>query len=219
MGPTRGGLEPAIVINLSTGEQVHCMFNPHEYTVSKQNQWTKDEVKGKNVPKVKFSQGGAQDLKLQLFFDTYSEGVDVRAHTRGLWQMMMVTEDKKNQRSNKSEPPRVEFRWGRFSFRAVITKISQKFTLFLKDGTPVRTTVDVAFQQVEDEEQFAAQNPTSGGGPPMKMHIVGAGERLEWIAARVYGDPGQWRLIAEANHLIHPLRLREGEQLIIPPLE
>jgi hypothetical protein len=216
---TKGGLEPAMIVNLSTGELVHCMFNPHEFSVSKQNQWTNDEVKGKNVPKVKFSQGGAQNLTLQLFFDTYVEKLDVRMCTRGLWNMMMVTRDMLNQRNNKSEPPRVEFRWGRFSFRAIITQITQRFTLFLPEGTPVRTTVDVSFQQVEDEEDQPGQNPTSGGGPPLKVHTVQAGERLDWIAFKAYGDSTYWRLIADANDLVYPQRLQEGYQLVIPPLE
>ncbi len=219
MPNTRGDLAPATIQDLITGDRVYCMFNPHEYTVSKQNQYSAEDIKGKNVPKVKFTQGGAQTLKLQLFFDTYAEGTDVRQHTAGLWKMMLVNEKKKNPLSNKSEPPHVEFRWGRFSFQAVITHLSQKFTLFKQDGTPLRTTVDVSFQQVEDDESFAGQNPTSGSGPPMKTHTVQAGDRLDWIAAQAYGDPTHWRLIARENKLINPLRLREGQQLVIPPLE
>lgn len=219
MPSTRGNLEPATIINLATDERVYCMFNPHEYTVAKQNSWEKGETKGKNVPKVKFSQGGAETLKLQLFFDTYAEGSDVREHTDGLWKMMMVTEEKKNPRNEKSEPPRVAFHWGKFFFRAVITSLSQKFTLFLEDGTPVRTTVDVSFQQVEDEEDHAGQNPTSGGGPALRTHTVRDGERLDWIAAKAYGDASLWRVIARANDLTHPLRIRSGQQIVIPPLE
>ena len=36
MATTRGGLEPAVIVNVDTGEPVRCMFNPHEYTLSKQ---------------------------------------------------------------------------------------------------------------------------------------------------------------------------------------
>jgi hypothetical protein len=219
MPNTFGDLEPATIINLTSGDQVYCMFNPHEFTVSKQNRFTSGNVKGRNVPQIEFDQGGPQTLKMQLFFDTFAEGTDVRSHTDGLWNMMMISESKLKQRSNKSEPPDVEFRWGRFSFRAVITNITQRFTLFLQDGTPVRTTVEVSFQQKEDPEDYPQQNPTSGGGPPLKTHIVQAGERLDWIAAQAYGDASQWRLIADANDIVHPLRLREGQQLVLPPIE
>jgi nucleoid-associated protein YgaU len=219
MPNTKGDLAPATIENLATHDKVYCMFNPNEYTLSKTNQFSTDNVKGKNTPKVKFSQGGAEELKLQLFFDTYAEGTDVRKHTQTLWKMMMVSDEKKNQTNNKSEPPHVAFDWGAFHFEAVIKTLSQKFTLFLEDGTPVRTTVDVTFQQVEDKQDHHGQNPTSGGGPPIKTHIVQAEDRLDLIAAKVYGDPTQWRLIARENGLVHPLRLREGQQLVIPALE
>ena len=32
---TRGVLEPALVINKNTNEQVACMLNPFEYTITK----------------------------------------------------------------------------------------------------------------------------------------------------------------------------------------
>ncbi len=221
MQKTKGALEPATIKNLTTNDIVYCMFNPHEYTLTKQNQWESGENKGKNIPKIKFKQGGAETLKLQLFFDTYGTNpvVDVRTHTQDLWKMMMVTDQKKNQKNNKSEPPHVVFEWGQFTFEAVITNVSQKFTLFDKEGVPLRTTVDVTFQQVKDDQNHHGQNPTSGGGPPIRTHVVQAGERLDLIAAKAYGDPSFWRLIAHGNRLIHPQRLREGQLLIIPALE
>jgi nucleoid-associated protein YgaU len=219
---TQSGLEAAQIENLSKpGEVVNCMFNPHEYTLTKQNQYSTENVKGLNVPKLKFEQGGAETLKLQLFFDTYATGeeTDVRKYTEKLWNMMMITDDKKNQTNNKSEPPHVRFIWGSLQFEAVITNISQKFTLFNGKGVPLRTTVDVSFQQAKDEQNHHKQNPTSGGGPAMKMHTVQAGDRLDGIAAKVYGDPTHWRLIAQANNLRDLLKMKEGKQLIIPPLE
>jgi hypothetical protein len=218
MATTRGGLEPAVIVNKDTNDTVRCMFNPHEYTLTKQNRWERGETKGKNVPRLKFSQGGSQTLKLQLFFDTYAEGTDVRAHTDPLWQMMMVNSDKTNPRSNKSEPPPVSFQWGGLVFDAVITNMSQKFTLFFKDGTPARTTIDITLEQLADDQDFARQNPTSGGGEAPRTRLVKAGERLDLIAYDEYEDATHWRRIAEANALTHPLRLRPGQRLVIPPL-
>jgi nucleoid-associated protein YgaU len=218
MATTRGGLEPAVIVNKDTNDTVRCMFNPHEYTLTKQNRWERGQTKGKNVPRIKFSQGGSQTLKLQLFFDTYAEGTDVRTHTDPLWQMMMVNSDKTNPRSNKSEPPPVSFQWGGLVFDAVITNMSQKFTLFFKDGTPARTTVDITLEQLADDQDFARQNPTSGGGEAPRTRLVKAGERLDLIAYDEYEDATEWRRIAQANALTHPLRLRPGQRLVIPPL-
>ena len=42
---------------------------------------------------------------------------------------------------------------------------------------------------------------------------------LAVIAYAAYGDPTRWRLIAEANGIDDPLRLRRGTPLTIPRLE
>ena len=208
-----------MIINKNTGVTVPCMFNPYEYTLSKQNTFETAETKGRNIPRVLFRQGGAQTLTLKLLFDTYAESLDVRVYTTPLWQMMMVDADRTNQRTGKSEPPHCIFLWGRFEFEAVITRLTEKMTLFLKDGTPVRSTVDISLQQVIDETAFARQNPTSGGGAAPKTRMVYAGDRLDLIAWQEYGDSTLWRRIARANDIIDPLHLTLGRVIVIPPLE
>lgn len=219
MPTTRGGLEPAVIMNKNTGERVSCMFNPYEYTISKQNNYEQATTKGRNIPAVRFQQGGAQTLSLRLLFDTYGQGEDVRTLTAPLWRMMMVDEDKTDQRTGKSEPPHCLFQWGRFEFEAVITRMDEKLTLFLKDGTPVRTLVTISLQQVIDEEEHAKQNPTSGGGIAPKTRILNASDRLDWIAWEEYGDATRWRLIAQANQIADPLRLQTGQVILVPPTE
>jgi nucleoid-associated protein YgaU len=44
------------------------------------------------------------------------------------------------------------------------------------------------------------------------------GERLDEIAARYYGDPSLWRLIADFNGVADPGHLAPGSILRIPPL-
>ncbi|NLV74445.1 MAG: LysM peptidoglycan-binding domain-containing protein [Chloroflexi bacterium] len=219
MPTTRGGLEPALVINKNTGDQVACMFNPYEYTLTKRNEFESGKTKGKNIPKISFKQGGAQSLRLRLLFDTVSDQSDVREITAPLWKMMMIDADRANARTGKGEPPHVIFRWGRFELEAVITDMNQKMTLFLKDGTPVRTTVEMTLLQVVDDTQYAKQNPTSGGGIAPRTRTLYAGDRLDLIAWQEYEDCSQWRRIAEANQLSDPLNLRAGQVIQIPPME
>lgn len=224
------GLVKARIINCVTEEEVACMFNPKEYTFAKQNQWEQKEAKGKDVAHLEFKGGAPANLKLQLLFDTYEEhldgsrpmnraGEDVRKYTKGLWDMMKASERRKNQATNKSEPPHVRFQWGTlWSFEAVIESISQKFTLFLADGTPVRAVLDVSFKQVADEGQYPRQNPTSGGNPGQRLRTVREGETLAWIAYEEYGDSSLWRYLASTNDIDDPRRLTPGMMLIISPL-
>jgi hypothetical protein len=199
--------------------EVECLFNPKQYTISRTNSWTFKWSKGSNIPEPEFSTGDPATLKMQLFFDTTADNSDVRSKTKGLWQLMRIDPSKVNKKTKKAEPPEVMFQWGSiWSFSAVITSLAQTFTLFLKDGTPVRATVDITFKQAADELRFAATNPSSGAGEPHRVYTVKAGDRLDWIAYQEYGDPAMWRLIARENHLIRPRRLRPGETLIIPAL-
>ena len=201
------------------GEQpIECLFNPNEYTFSKKNRWSKGEVKGKNVPQLEFGGGDSMTLKMQLFFDTYTTGEDVRDTTDRIWKLMNIIEGKTDINSAKGRPPRVEFQWGSmWSFRAVITEIIQKFTLFRYDGTPVRATLDVTFMQTEEEGRYPGQNPTTIGKPGYKRRLVKEGDSIDWIAYDEYGDSAMWRFIADTNNLDNPRRLRPGQVLAIAP--
>jgi len=133
-----------------------------------------------------------------------------------LWKFM---EPKVSESGNKkAEPPQVAFEWGVFCFVAVITNMTQKFTLFTKDGIPVRAKVDVTFTQHIDRNDYKHQNPTSGGGPIREVRKVIQGDRLDLIAADVYGDATQWRHIATYNRIRNPKSLRPGQLITIPPL-
>jgi nucleoid-associated protein YgaU len=218
-------LTRASIMNLDKGgHPIECMFNPNEYTFTKQNSWTQGRNSGSNVPQLEFGGGQPATLRMQLFFDTYSEArsageaKDVRKqHTDAIWELMMVDESLKDPKNKKGRPPRVRFLWGKtWLFDAVITSVTQKFTLFLPDGTPVRATLDVSFQQIKDERQLSPQNPTSGGPGAHRRWTVREGDNLAWIAYRVYGDPNQWRQIADANKLTNVRRLTPGRVLVIP---
>jgi nucleoid-associated protein YgaU len=99
---------------------------------------------------------------------------------------------------------------------AFITNMTQRFTLFKPDGTPVRAKVDVTFTQYVDTEDYKNQNPTSGVGPIERIWRVISGDRLDTIAAVVYQDAAKWRLIADHNHIDNPLALKPGMLLTIP---
>jgi len=211
-----GELVKATITNLS----VEVMFNPTDYTFSKANNWQPSKKKGANVPPLEFNGGNPTDLKVTLMFDTYETGEDVRdSYTNAIWNMVMVNKSKIDPKTKKGQPPQVEFRWGAmWSFKAVIANITQKFTLFLADGTPVRASLDIVFRQVEDEGLYPRQNPTSGGVPGHRTHTMKEGETLDFLAAKEYGSAAQWRFIAEFNKIDDPSRLKPGTVIALPTL-
>lgn len=220
MSNTRGDLVPAKIFeadedgNKVGGLEVSCMFNPFEYTVTKKNQYAEEDNNRSDTPHMTFKKAGPQTLKLTLFFDTYEKDEDVSKTTRELWKFMKPKEPRDG--GDKQEPPGCAFQWGVFRFAAVMTSMTQKFTLFKKDGTPVRAKVDVTFTQYKDTEDYQGQNPTSGGGPILRSWQIVSGDRLDTIADQVYGIAAKWRQIAEFNDLNDPRALKPGQRIIIP---
>ncbi len=219
-------LEKALIKSDEANVKLTCHFNPNAYTFDKKNNWPVDEKAGSNLPQHKFGGGSPATLTMELMFDTYSEAKngkaeDVRVkYTDHLWKLMLVNPKLKklvDKKTKKGRPPQVKFVWGKtWAFDGVITSLSLKFTLFLPDGTPVRATANVTFQQSRDEVLVPKQNPSSGGLGGDRVWAVIEGDTLGWIAHQEYGDTSMWRLIAEANQLDHVRRLVPGTTLVIP---
>jgi len=175
------------------------------------------KTKGKNAPKVKFAQAGPKRSNCS-FLRHLCRGSDVRQHTDGLWKMMKVADDKKNPRNNKSEPPHVAFRWGQFEFQAVITSLSQSFTLFDKDGLPCAPPWTSPSSKSKIAATLAGKTLPPAGSYRQDPHR--AGRRAAGLDRRP-GLRGCFTVAIDCARQSHhpPLRLRQGQQLIVPPLE
>lgn len=64
----------------------------------------------------------------------------------------------------------------------------------------------------------AALDPALAGAQPLRFtqHTIDAGETMQTIAKRAYGDESLWTAIAKANPLTDPAALRVGMTLRIP---
>lgn len=102
-------LVKAKIINLDNpSQEVECLFNPKEYTFTKQNSWSRGETPSTNVPQLEFSGGQPATLAMHLLFDTYtsarpgSKPKDVRkVYTDKLWSFMMIDPDLKDPKSTR----------------------------------------------------------------------------------------------------------------------
>ncbi len=213
-------LTKATITNLFNNETLICLFNPTEYTVAKQNNWQVKGVVGRNVPKVDFTGGGARSMSVELLFDVFENPLgDVRDHTERLWAMTLIDPNQKNTQTNKARPPHVLFQWGEnWHFRAAITNLSIRYTLFRSNGVPVRATASLTLLEAIDATAQPGTNPTSRAEPGLKRRVVRPRDTLATLAHEEYGSPSHWRAIAEANGIDDPLDLRPGQLLSIPNL-
>jgi hypothetical protein len=232
MGVT-AGLTKAILENADTSAQIlECHFNPNELSIARTNTWKPASSKGSALKDVNFDGMGPRTMQITLTFDTYESPsnkplqsgwtpTSVTTFTDKLAALMQLP-DSVAPTDKNPRPPHVRFRWGQFSasvvsFPAVITQMTQKFTLFDAAGTPVRATVTLSLQEVPDKTKQQGQNPTTQTVGVRRVREVQPGDTIDWIAADVLGDAGKWRKLAEANNVDDPRRLRPGQTLVIPP--
>ena len=150
---------------------------------------------------------------MELFFDTYTykKSENVTIYTNKLSSLLDVD-------PKLHAPPVVRFIWGKIQFKGIIERLTQKFTMFLSDGTPVRATLNVTFKEYKTiKDQLAELGRESADRTHTR--IVREGESLWMYAAEEYDDPGLWRNIARKNRIFNPRTLKSGDRLEIPPVD
>jgi nucleoid-associated protein YgaU len=211
-------LEKAQILNQVTDEVVHVMFNPEEYTLSRDINYAQAAVPGLRSPLLQFVHGQLQTLEMELLVDTYEAhgegerlvpaGSDVRAEVAKVTGLMAI-------HGETHAPPPLVFTWGTLSFTCVLARVSERYVMFLQDGTPVRARLQVTFHEFTNPER-AAREENRQTATYSKVHVVSAGDTLSGVAGRYYENAQLWRPIAIANGLDDPREIRVGQALRIP---
>ena len=63
--------------------EIVALFNPNLITIQKSVSWQNVPTRGSDVPGSQFTNGDPAVLTMELFFDTYEAGSDVRKKTKG----------------------------------------------------------------------------------------------------------------------------------------
>jgi hypothetical protein len=159
---------------------------------------------------------------------------DVRALTQPLWQLAEGADSAQGE----LRPPVVRFVWGKaWNVPAVVAAVAERLEAFGPSGAPRRSWMRMRLLRIPDPAPRPRRLEAAAAPPEEQVHeLVGggaaasraaedgappptgiAGERLDELAQRFYGDPSAWRLIAEANDVEDPLHLPSGAAVRIPP--
>lgn len=214
-------LEKASLTNTVTGERIAVMFNPEEYTHSRENNFAQIAVPGVSAPLIQFVHGNQQTLEMELFLDTYEQhragsrvlnraGDDVRALVAKLTGLMNI-------QPSTHAPPVLLFNWASLAFSCVMSRATQRFIMFKPDGTPVRARVNVTLAQYSNAE-LEAKTVKRETADYSAVHVVVQGDTLASIAHTRYGQAKLWRVLALRNGVDDPAALEPGAQLAVPRL-
>lgn len=199
--------------NEKPAETIPISFYPTEYSIDKSVTYGDQSVPGLSTPVTQFVGGDAETLSMELLFDTYEAGLDVReTYTDRIDDLLRVE-------GEIHAPPKLRIIWGGLTrFTWLLQQASKQFTLFDSDGTPVRARMSVTFKRFESPRFQRAEDPPQSADRT-RLWVVTEGETVWSIAAAQYGDPGAWRVVADANGLTDPRTLVPGTELDLPPIE
>lgn len=231
-----------------TGERIDCLLNPDTVVVRRSAGLRTRRTAGGLVTGTRLADdpllatgGGRTEIELELLFDATIAGEalpsgNVQDLTRRLWDLSenAVGDDE------YGVPRLVRFVWGKtWNVPALVAAVAERFERFTTTGVPERSWLHLRLARVGEPivpQAEAEPLPGEEAPPPGPLTIpevpedqltfhemVGSedapAERLDEIAARYYGEPGLWRVIAVYNGVADPLQVPPPQVLRIPPID
>jgi nucleoid-associated protein YgaU len=194
-------------------------FNPSEYSVTKSAKWQTPprNMKDEAGAKPEYLGSDPQTISMQIFFDDWEAAVgDVTKQVDQLFAWCAPS--KMSVSSEKHQPSELLFFWGSNAQLAhrkfYLEKVNVKYTLFGRTGNPLRATADISLKEIP--YPAGSQNPTSGSIHARRTHLISDGDTLQSIANQEYGNPSFWRGLAIFNAIDDPLRLTNGNRILLP---
>ncbi|WP_433890283.1 peptidase M23 [Streptomyces sp. CA-111067] len=196
-------------------------FNPAQLSLTRRAQWkaTPAQIeRDGSLPE--FMGVEAMEMSVEIFLDSSDEptGNSVLKKVEALLECCETT--MKSIGAKQPSPPWVVFQWGSFStarFTAYVSSVEAAYSLFGTTGVPIRATCRLQLHEIPGKTMN--QNPTSGALTAQRVHRLVAGDSLQSLAWREYGNAAAWRSIAEANGIDDPGQLKTGVELVLPAAE
>jgi hypothetical protein len=198
------------------GKHVRVLFNPESISIRKSTNWKVTPKLETDSSRTQFTYGDPAILTIDLFFDTYEQHIDVRRYTNEIYALTTI-----QKHGELHRPPLCRLEWGLFNLSEncawVLEDLSQQFTLFLPQGTPVRAQLNCTFKQWRGDSA-EAQLLNKQSADVHKARVVRTADTLSAIAGQEFNDDNLWRVIATANGIDNPRTLPAGMILNIPVL-
>jgi hypothetical protein len=209
---TPGGTE----VTFEDGNKIEVTFNPTEYSINKSNSFAESKIPGLISPIIQFNQGNTRTLKVDLLLDTQDseelEKEDVRDKYIGPLEKLLALD------SELHAPPPCKVLWGSLEFVGLLESMDKTYILFTNEGIPVRAKVKLSFKEFVPLG-LQVRNPPLNSPDRRKLFKMIQGDSIWHMAYKAYGDPGLWRIIANANNIDDPANIEMGKDMIIPVLK
>ncbi len=198
------------------GSKIHVQFNPEQFRITKTAEYSSSQQK--EQPYVEFSGIVLPQLEISFFFDTSGITEITRIGSKKESDVSALTKkfaNLVNVQPNLHRPPIVQFVWGSICFPGFVKQVTTTYTMFNKNGMPIRAKVDAQLMGVPDVSitKIPLESPDR-----TKSRVVSDETSIWGLAGAEYGDISKWREIAKANNIMDPFDIPMGTVLKVPAL-
>lgn len=193
--------------------------NPESYTQSVYVNYSELQASGTSSAANKYNNTDPQTLRFEFLLDRSGALGNLKSGPVGVTPD--ITHFKKLALSYDGEIHRPRYLmlvWGTLLFKCQLQNLEIEHKMFSPQGLPLRAVLKTTFKQyVEETERVARENKSS----PDLTHVrtVEEGDTLPLMTYNIYGDSRYYLEVARINGITDFRNLKQGSEIVFPPLE
>ncbi len=212
-----GTLEDAESGNKKLG-QFQVFFNPTTYNMKFEVEFDPKGGAGATAVQQRFKRIKPRDFSFEFLFDgtgaTLPPNTEKPIVANQIQDFMTLT----GFLSETHMTSILKIVWGKLSVNCVLKVADIAYTLFDKDGSPLRAKIRADFTESVREEK---RNKKEKKQSPDMTHsrLAHVGDKLPLLCYDIYGDAIYYLHVANFNNLKNYRHLVEGQEILFPPLQ
>ena len=198
-----------------SGLEFTAMFNPTTFNRKLEIEYQDGQGFGTSSSSKKFKKIKPQDYNIELLVDgTGASGIEKNVSDE-VAQFLKVCAEYNGE---AHRPNYVMISWAKLILKAVLTTVDVSYTLFDREGVPLRARIGATFSGTVDDDLRTKEEKNSS---PDLTHsrVIKEGDTLPLMAERIYGNSKYYLQVAKANGLKNFRNLKPGEKLFFPPID
>jgi hypothetical protein len=191
-----------------------AFVNPSEITIAYEIEYDGAQGSGTTNARMEFKRLKPGDLTLTFFLDgTGANG------SGDVQEMVENFQDTTGYHGDIHRTKYLKIAWGTMGIKKCVLKnASIAYKLFHANGVPLRAVITATFTDNADDQTRVAEAQDQS---PDLTHarLIKAGDTLPQLCYQIYGDPGYYLEVAQANRIDNFRNLVPGTKIFFPPLE
>ncbi len=198
------------------GSFFEVMFNPATYTINNKINFDTQQAEGSEASDPKFKNIAPEAFSLEFVLDGTGVAKEKKSVTEQVANFKTVT---MGLNGTIHRPNYLIIQWGVFIRDCVMETANITYSLFSKEGIPLRAKITASFIARKESTLNAAASMLSSPDLTHRITVDAKNDILANIVYKTYRNPKYYLQVARANKLTNFRKLVTGTELILPPIK